>query len=338
MSVVFASPFSPLNDDDVAGLLTASWGLLHATWSAFGSEKDDTLHVPTQHGDFVLKVAHPDDNPGRIHRQLSLMSFVGEKPLPFATQTPIPTLSGDFTATVNGRLAHLLPFLPGTPIRHAPQTEQGVRGIGGAVWQLQKQMAHYLEPYDTNHPWALGSLDSIVQYLDAVSEENIRHGCELIVSHVIDDTLPRLATLPAQATHNDVHTDNVLMDGHTVTGIVDWGDSVIQPPVADLAVAASYARGYHDHWLKGDPWQAARTLRGGYIDAGGPDDHEDLFGELVIARLIQRIVLNLVVAQNASDGGTYANRNMVNSVRDANDLFMTRSPSVFPSLGRDPLW
>ena len=338
MPEAFISSFDPLADDDVKALLSASWGLTDVTWSAFGSERDDTFHVTSGEGEYVLKVSHPSDNHGRIHRQLSVMSFVGKRPLPFATQTPIPTVPGDLTVMINGRLAHLLPYLPGTPIRHSPLDADGVGAVGAAVWRLQKLMADYPEPYDTEHPWALGSVAGVVEHLDAVSPEGVRGGCERILHHVVDDTLPELASFPAHPTHNDAHTDNVLVEGQSVVGIVDWGDSVIQPWVADLAVAASYARGYHPIWLLGDPWRAATRLRGGYVGAGGPDEHLDLFGELVITRLIQRIVLNLAVANNASDGGEYARRNMVNSVRDANDLFVTRPDNVFPRLGRDPLW
>ena len=338
MPEAFLSSFDRLADEHVRSLLHDSWGLIDATWSAFGSERDDTLHVSCASGEFVLKVAHPLDDPDRLHRQLSLMEFVEKAPLPFATQTPVPTSSGDITARINGRLAHLLPFLPGTPIRRSPQHSQGLANIGAAVWQLQQQMAPYPESYDTEHPWALMSLDTVVGKLDAVSPDNIRRGCELILGHVISVTLPRLDSLPTQPTHNDSHTDNVLVDGQTVVGIVDWGDSISQPRVADLAVAASYARGYHPMWLEGDPWQAATMLRKGYIDAGGPDEHRELFGELVIARLAQRIVLNLAIAQHASDGGEYARRNMVNSVRDIDDLFVTRADDVLPGLGREALW
>lgn len=338
MPEAFLSSFDPLGYEHVESLLRDSWGLIDPTWSAFGSERDDTLHVSCASGEFVLKVAHPLDDPGRLHRQLSLMHYVGGGFLPFATQTPLPTISGDTTATVGGRLAHLLRFLPGTPIRHSPQTAEGLANIGAAVRQLQQQMANYPEPCDTEHPWALMSLHTVLEKLDAVTPDNVRQGCERILTHVVQATLPRLAELPAQPTHNDVHTDNVLVDGQRVVAIVDWGDSIAQPLVADLAVAASYARGYHSMWVEGDPWQAANTLRQGYIDAGGPDEHRDLFGELVIARLAQRIVLNLAIAQHATDGGDYARRNMVNSVRDINDLFVTRDTDVFPCLGREPLW
>ena len=338
MPEAFLSSFDRLGDEHVRSLLHDSWGLVDVTWSAFGSERDDTLHVSCTSGEFVLKVAHPLDDPDRLHRQLSLMEFVGKASLPFATQTPVPTTSGDTTASINGRLAHLLPFLRGTPIRHSPQTAEGLANIGAAVWQLQEHLATYPEPYDTEHPWALGSLDTVLQKLNAVTPNNVRQGCERILTHVVQTTLPRLADLPAQPTHNDAHTDNVLVDGQTVVGIVDWGDSITQPRVADLAVAASYARGYHPMWVEGGPWQAATILRQGYIGAGGPDEYADLFAELVIARLAQRIVVNLAIAQHASDGGEYARRNMVNSVQDINDLFVTRAPDVFPSLGREPLW
>lgn len=338
MPEAFLFSFDRLADEHVRSLLHDSWGLIDATWSAFGSERDDTLHVSCASGEFVLKVAHPLDDPDRLHRQLSLMEFVGKAPLPFATQTPVPTSSGDITARINGRLAHLLPFLPGTPIRCSPQHSQGLANIGAAVWQLHEHMATYPEPYDTEHPWALGSLGTVLQKVDAVTSDNVRQGCERILTHVAQATLPRLAELPDQPTHNDAHTDNVLVDGQKVVGIVDWGDSITQPRVADLAVAASYARGYHPMWAEGDPWQAANGLRQGYINAGGPDEHADLFGELVIARLAQRIVVNLAIAQHATDGGEYARRNMVNSVRDIDDLFVTRADNVLPGLGREPLW
>lgn len=324
-------------------LLADGWGITRFAWSAFGSERDDTLRVRADDGDFVLKVSHPLDDPGRLHRQLSLMQHAARGGLAVAVQTPIPTLSGEMTAEINGRLAHLLPFLEGTPIRNNPLEESGLLAVGTGVWLLQEQLADYpendaTEAYDTEHPWALGSLPSALERIEAVTPSEVRRGCETVLSHAIEHSLPRLRERPHHPTHNDVHTDNVLVEGQRVVGIVDWGDSVSQPWIADLAVAASYARGYHPMWVEGDPWEAATLIRQGYLQAGGPDEPAELFGELVLARLAQRIVLNLAIASSAFDGGEYARRNMVNSVRDLNDLFVSRPDDVFPSLGRDPLW
>lgn len=334
----FTVAFPRLAEDDVRELLARSWGITDCRLSTFGSERDDTLRVSSTTGDYVVKVAHPLDDPGRLGRQLSLMTYVGGRGLPFNTQTPIPAASGDMVASVGGRLAHLLPFLKGTPIRANPINGEGLLAVGAAVWQLQERLAGFPDHYDTDHPWALTCLPSVLSRSEAVTPTDIRYGCETILSPAIENTLPRLRGRPHYPTHNDVHTDNVLVSGQRVVGIVDWGDSVSQPWIADLAVAASYARGYHPMWLEGDPWQAARLIRRGYLEAGGPDEPADLLGELVLARLAQRIVLNGAIAETASDGGDYARRNMVNSVRDLNDLFVTRPDDVFPSLARDPLW
>jgi hydroxylysine kinase len=338
VSEAFSAPFAPLSDGAIASLLAKAWGMEGAIWSAFGSERDDTLRVTAGDDEFVLKVAHPADDPARLNRQIALMNFVGHQALPFATQTTLKTLAGESTATVNGRLAHLLPFLPGTPIRHSPQGPEGVRAIGAAVFVLQQAMAAYPDPHDTDHPWALGSLRIALHSIDVVTPDSLRDGCRRLLDQAMSSTLPRLQAMPSQPTHNDAHTDNVLMDGQRVVGVVDWGDSITQPPVADLAVAASYARGYHPMWREGDPWLAATTLREGYLQAGGPDDEFVLFAELVLSRLAQRIVLNLQIASSARDGGVYARRNMVNSVRDLEEMFVSRPEGVFPGLGREPLW
>lgn len=338
MPEAFSARFSQLDPEFLTEALGTFWGITEFTYSAFGSERDDTLKISSRDGDYVVKIAHPQDDGDRIQRQLSLMRFVAEGHLPFATQAPIATLSGENIALIEGRIAHLLPFLPGMPIRHQPLDEEGVLGVGRAVWKLQQRMVAYPDSYDTEHPWALPSLGFAVSRLDNVEPGHIRQGCEKIIYKAIDSTLPRIRKLPHHPTHNDAHTDNVLVAGQTVVGLVDWGDSVSQPHVADLAVAASYARGYHPRWLAGDPWQAAHLVRRGYVDAGGPDGLADLFGELVLARLAQRIVLNLAIAGTAHDGGAYAKRNMVASVRDANDLFISRPDDVFPELGRTPLW
>lgn len=338
MPEAFSAPFSSLTDEDVQSLLAEAWGLEGATWSSFGSERDDTLRVTAGEDEFVLKVAHPADDPARLHRQIDLMNHVGRHRLPFATQTTVMTRAGHTTASISGRIAHLLPFLPGTPIRLSPQGPEGLLAIGAAVFSLQEAMTDYPHPHDTQHPWALGSLERALRSVEFVSPDSLREGCRRILTAAISHTLPPLQSLPAQPTHNDAHTDNVLVDGERVVAIVDWGDSITQPRIADLAVAASYARGYHPMWREGNPWRAAITLRDGYLGAGGQEESLELFAELVLSRLVQRIVLNLEIASSARDGGVYARRNMVNSVRDLEEMFLSRPEGVFPGLGREPLW
>lgn len=338
MAGSFSESFERANPHGVRSLLTEEWGFTNPQWSAFGSERDDTLLVEERGSRYVLKIAHPGGDPARIERQLALMEHANAGLLPFSIQAVVRTKAGNRTGLFLNRTASLLTYLPGKPIRSTRQDARGVRAIGGSIWRLQDALSSFSEAYDTEHPWALGSLTTALSHLDAVEAPEVRSGCALIMEQVIEHTLPRLHELPAFPTHNDAHTDNVLVDGQDVVGIVDWGDSVVQPWVADLAVAASYARGYHPLWREGDPWRAANTLVEGYLDAGGPEHSMDLLQELVLARLAQRIVLNLSIAQSAADGGVYAKRNMVDSMRDLSDLFASRLAGAFLGLSREALW
>lgn len=110
MSEAFSQAFQTLNLDQMRIVLSDSWGHTECTLSPFGSERDDTVKVVSREGDFVLKIAHPGDDVLRIQRQLSLMTFVAGTTLPFATQAPIPTLTGDITAVVEGQRPDTLVF------------------------------------------------------------------------------------------------------------------------------------------------------------------------------------------------------------------------------------
>ena len=57
------------------------------------------------------------------------------------------------------------------------------------------------------------------------------------------DVKPRLAGLRHQVIHNDYHLFNVLVaqdDASRVTGIIDFGDMIRAPLVAEVATAAAY--------------------------------------------------------------------------------------------------
>lgn len=63
-----------------------------------------------------------------------------------------------------------------------------------------------------------------------------------------------------------------------------------------------------------------------------------LVTELVLLRLLQRLVLNTAVSRHAGDGGVYASRNMKRSLADFSELWQTRPDLAFPSMERTPLW
>lgn len=65
--------------------------------------------------------------------------------------------------------------------------------------------------------------------------------------------------LPRQFIHGDANRGNILVDGHEVVGLVDFGDSCVNPAVCELAICLTYfAMGQED------PLRAAEIVSNAY--------------------------------------------------------------------------
>ncbi|GAG40116.1 unnamed protein product, partial [marine sediment metagenome] len=51
---------------------------------------------------------------------------------------------------------------------------------------------------------------------------------------------PNLPALPHQFIHGDANGGNILVDGESVTGLLDFGDSCFNPAVCELAICLPY--------------------------------------------------------------------------------------------------
>jgi Ser/Thr protein kinase RdoA (MazF antagonist) len=101
---------------------------------------------------------------------------------------------------------------------------------------------------------------------------------------------PKFDSLRRQVVHSDFNPDNVLVDSafsDEIVGVIDFGDMLEAPLIADVAIAASYARPDD-----GDPLTLIAEFVAGYASVTLllQDEIEILF-ELIKARLCASIVL-----------------------------------------------
>ena len=169
--------------------------------------------------------------------------------------------------------------------------------------------------------WNLTRFELYAPRADELTEGSLRDDVMRVLDRAHREVLPTLSTLPAVLAHNDLHGDNVLVstDPFAVTGVLDFGDMTRTPRVADLAVAASYARGRVASTAA--PWAAAATYLAGY-EAVQPltDDEHALLPELVLLRLAQRAILNSAIAATHAASAGYASRNLSAVARDLREL------------------
>lgn len=68
-----------------------------------------------------------------------------------------------------------------------------------------------------------------------------------------------LAALPHQVIHGDANKENILVEGESVVGLVDFGDACYNPRICELAVSLAYLMTDRD-----DPMAAAASVIAGY--------------------------------------------------------------------------
>lgn len=300
-----AAPFERLGEDAAAAILARLWGLENPRLDRLDTERDDTFRVRSGQGEFVLKVAHPDDDPLYVNLQTAALSFAAELEPRLPLQRLVLSLEGEVEPSSQGRIARLLTWLPGTPLFETVPSAEQLGLLGATLGRLSEALSTFDHPAaHRDFVWDAARLPLI----DGLRQE--APWPEVDAAFALFTTLP-LDDLPQQVIHNDFHPGNVLADAahpDFVTGVLDFGDVVHTARVVDLAVALSYLRsplGVPDLAPFVDGFERVVRLT--------PAEHAALPG-LVAARFAQRILVNLALSRGNPDqrdnaiGGAAENR------------------------------
>ena len=116
-----------------------------------------------------------------------------------------------------------------------------------------------------------------------------------------DSVKPRLTHTRTQVIHTDFHGDNLLTDGHRITGILDFGDALTGPVAMDVGTAACYQLG-----APPDVLTPALDLIAGYHAADPLTTSElALAAEFTVARVAARIIVSQWNAQREPANRAY---------------------------------
>ena len=132
--------------------------------------------------------------------------------------------------------------------------------------------------------WDLQQASAVRTKLAHIGDLSRRALAERFLDTFEIEARPRLADLRAQVIHNDLNPHNVLVaaDGNHLAGIIDFGDMVHAPLIADLAIAAAYQLAPAEH-----PLSAIADLVAGY-DAVLPlhAAELDILFDLIATRMV----------------------------------------------------
>jgi len=162
--------------------------------------------------------------------------------------------------------------------------------VGRAAGALNRELQRFDHPAaHRRFLWDSCQVLDLQPLLGAVENDTERNMIAEFLTLFERQVLPVLATLPRQIIHNDLSPSNILVDsdGLGLVGILDFGDMVYAPRIAEIAIASSYLMTYSS-----DPLTVLTHVIDGYaheLPLSASERGHVL--DLVLARLVQRMVI-----------------------------------------------
>ncbi len=289
----------PLSLEQVVSLVREHYGLMSRA-SRLTGERDENFRVrATAGGEYVLKVAHPAENPGvsglTTAALLHLESEDPDLPCPRVVRARDGQTRIRFTDDRGAaRTARLLSYLPGEPlisVASSAATRTACGRLGGrlarALRTFTHPAAHRAVVWDVRHAGHLAGLLAEVPGFP----------CRPEAIGVLERIVPRIgANLPRlrqQVVHNDLNPRNVLVaPGGEISGIIDFGDMTHTALIADVAITC--AELMPEGCAAGaEALASVREVAHAYHESVPLLPRElDMLGTLVAARLVANTVVH----------------------------------------------
>jgi 4-aminobutyrate aminotransferase-like enzyme/Ser/Thr protein kinase RdoA (MazF antagonist) len=274
---------------------------------ALPSERDQNFRITAADGEaFVLKIANATE-PREIleFQNAALEHLAGEQPS-LAVPRVRRSAGGDPIVRVTGpggrrHLVRMLAWVPGDVLANVnPHTEALLESLGRRVGGVNRGFEGFSHgamrrPFH----WNLTGTAWITRELGRFEDPGHRGLVERVLARFAGHVAPRLDSLRQQVIHNDWNDYNVVVApleaaAREVVGVVDFGDMVWSPVVADLAVACTYVM-----LGKPDPIGAgAAVVRGFHSMLPLEDGEREVLLDLIRSRLA--ISVTMAACQSAA--------------------------------------
>lgn len=212
-------------------------------------ERDLNFKFTTEQGlAYVCKIADDSEDLAFLAAQNDALSHLQGHALS-ATPQSQPTQTGQATTAVHTEcgqpyVLRLLSYVPGEVLaKRAPYLQALLRNLGELMGRLTRALEGFDRPafhYDFDWDLAHG-LHIIERDHQLIADKPMRDAVEQIGQAFKQTVSPRLDSLPKSVTHNDANDYNLLAQGDTITGLIDFGDMVYTCTICDLAIALAYA-------------------------------------------------------------------------------------------------
>ncbi|AWC25152.1 2,2-dialkylglycine decarboxylase [Aminobacter sp. MSH1] len=283
--------------DQAKALAASHFGVAGRT-SSLDSERDQNFKLTAAEGSlWILKIVNASEPASESEFQVALLDHLARTGADVAVPRLRLTQDGAALAHATGvageqHALRLVSWLPGMPLAEAARTPELLGNLGAALGRLDRALQGFI------HPGALRSFDWDIRQAGA-ARGRLRHVDDAedraLLGRLLDrfdaEVAPRLASLRAQVIHNDANDWNVLVDDNDnsrIAGIIDFGDALFSPVIAEVGVACAYSILDVE-----DPIGAAAQLAAGFhVEYPLREEEIDLLFDLIAMRLVISVSLS----------------------------------------------
>ena len=224
----------------------------------------------------------------------------------------VPTLDGEFSITLElagqTHVARLVTFLDGVPLATDTPSPPLARSAGVCLANLGKALRGFEHPGSTHSLlWDIQQALNLRRLIEFIRDPDVARAVDHTLSDFERFAAPVMPGLRAQVIHSDLNPDNLLVNpdnSDEVAGVIDFGDMLHAPLVADVAIGCSYLR-----VADGNPLSLISEFMVGYHGVTPLEHAEiDILFELIHARLAASIcILEWRLSSRGSDDPYLAN-------------------------------
>lgn len=242
-----------ISPEESARLLREHYGLEPVRLTAMHSELSTIARVDLESGEgrrasvvFRASRGTPDELAVAKWR-IGAMDHLSACGVP--TGRTVPATDGSRIVSVESEagptILHVSHWLDGATLDSADPTPALMRSAGRVAGEVSAGLAAWpAPPVEVGHPWELTrTMETLASTINSVTDPSTRAVLDAAVERFATVVEPRLATLPRSVVHHDLHDSNLLVDtaAERISGVLDFGDMVFGPRIADLAVPATHA-------------------------------------------------------------------------------------------------
>ena len=240
----------PISHEAASSIAETRYGIRATDVRALPSELDRNYHLRVESGaGYVLKIAHRSVSDSVLDLQNKTLRHL-RKTMDIFPQI-IPAASGEDTIRIHandgeGYRARLLRYIEGVPLcEFRPHSDALLADIGRQLGALSAAMQGFShQEKRLNYRWSIGNLSQVARYGEDLPPAK-KALLETFLRLYEDEVAPALPQLRHSFSYNDPNDTNILVRARgperpQVAGMIDFGDMVYGPTVADLAVALAY--------------------------------------------------------------------------------------------------